>query len=167
MTRTNIRYRPTTEDDEAFLRDMQYEALFVPEGMPLFPKSILDEPSIRKYYMNWGHGDLDIGFIALKGPKKIGAAWARIFPEENSGFGFVDEQTPEFSIAVIADYRAQGVGSNLLKKLEQACREQQVTRLSLSVDHRNPARHFYSRRGYKLFTKNHPAHILVKKLAPT
>jgi hypothetical protein len=39
--------------------------------------------------------------IASAGPNAYGAAWYRLFPARRPGFGFVDEETPELTIAVV------------------------------------------------------------------
>ena len=42
----DIIYRQISEDDYSFVRQMLYEALFVPEGEKPFPKNIIDLPEI-------------------------------------------------------------------------------------------------------------------------
>ena len=37
-----------------------------PEGVPGRTRSILNDPIIKPYYINWGKPD-DIGFVAIKG----------------------------------------------------------------------------------------------------
>jgi GNAT superfamily N-acetyltransferase len=78
----------------------------------------------------------------------IGAAWWRTFTAEAPAFGFVDEQTPEVAIGVVAERRGEGVGAALLLALHDAARADGLTRLSLSVERENFAMRLYERLGY-------------------
>jgi GNAT superfamily N-acetyltransferase len=125
---------------------MVYEALYVPAGSPPFPASVLDQPDIRHYYRGFGSRSGDAGRIAThdSGPP-VAAAWVRRFTAADHGYGFVDEDTPELTIAVIPSRRGQGVGTTLLHDLLA-----RVPRCSLSVDRRNPARRLYERCGFEV-----------------
>ena len=128
--------RAATAADQAFISDMQYEAMFVPPGAEPFPRSILDEPNIRLYHADFGSCDGDLGVIAESPTGRLlGAAWVRLV----EGYGFVDADTPELGIAVVADRRGGGVGTALLGALLE-----RVPRCSLSVDTRNPAIRLYA-----------------------
>jgi len=132
--------RPASAADQAFISDMQYEALFVPAGEPPFPRAILDEPNIRRYHEGFGTVAGDTGVIAESFDRRpLGAAWVRLVV----GFGFVDHDTPELGIAVVASARGTGVGSALLRQLFDV-----VERCSLSVDRRNRAIRLYERFGF-------------------
>lgn len=135
-----VEIRPATAADQAFISDMQYEALFVPPEAPAFERSILDEPGISRYHADFGSRDGDVGRIAVdRSGRPVGAAWVR----RVDGYGFVDAETPELGVAVVGDRRGEGVGSALLESLLAA-----VPRMSLSVDRRNPARQLYERFGF-------------------
>jgi ribosomal protein S18 acetylase RimI-like enzyme len=137
--------RPATTHDVLFLWDMLYEALFVPPGFPQFPESILKTPGLAKYVEGFGTTDGDVGLVAVEDSGiSIGAAWVRQMTADNPGWGFIDEQTPELSIALVAEQRGNGVGSALLGELLD-----QVPRCSLSVDDRNPAVSLYQRFGFE------------------
>jgi len=85
--------------------------------------------------------------------RRIGAAWYRLMPPENPGYGFVDASTPEVAIAVVPDRRGLGVGAALLRGLLNAARPQGFDALSLSVRRDNSAAvRLYQRNGFaKLF----------------
>ncbi len=87
--------------------------------------------------------------VAEDGPP-VGAAWLRLLPEQDPGYGFVDEQTPELSIGVAPSHRGRGIGSLLLEALIEAAREQRYHALSLSVEPDNPARRLYERHGFRV-----------------
>ena len=61
-----------------FLRKMLYLALYVPEGQPPFPKSILNHPDISKYIENWGTLKNDLALVAVINNEPIGAIWGMI-----------------------------------------------------------------------------------------
>jgi GNAT superfamily N-acetyltransferase len=69
----------------------------------------------------------------------IGAAWWRLFPEHDRGYGFVDDKTPELSIGVVHEARRRGVGTLLLRSLIEEAQRSGLPALSLSVERDNPA----------------------------
>ncbi len=138
--------REAGRDDEVLLIEMLYEALFVPPGSPPHPRSITDRADLARYARGFGSKDGDLGWIAesLHGDL-LGAAWVRQMPADDPGYGFIDAETPELSIAVVSDHRSQGVGTALLGLLLAA-----VPRCSLSVDDRNRAVGLYERSGFEV-----------------
>lgn len=52
----------------------------------------------------------------------IGAAWYRLFTGDAPGHGFVGEEIPKLSIAVLPERRRRGVGRELLLKLVERAR---------------------------------------------
>ncbi len=147
--------RRATSADEPFLRRMVYAALYVPLGQPPFPESVLDEPDIRHYYEGFGRGAGDVGRVAVAGNGECaGAAWVRQLTSEDRGYGYVDDETPELTIAVTGQHRGGGLGSALLADLLR-----EVPRCSLSVDPRNPALALYERFGFE--TVGHDGHSVT------
>ena len=53
-------YRKLRNNETELLREMLYEALFVPKGQLPFPKSIIDQPEMAKYINQWGIRDKDL-----------------------------------------------------------------------------------------------------------
>jgi len=123
---------------------MLYLALFVPPGEPPLPRSVLGNPAIARYVDGWGTRSGDSGLIALVNGASVGAAWLRCFPASEPGYGFVDEGTPELSVAVLPAHRGKGIGSRLVDQLLQ-----RVDATSLSCDPANPAWRLYIRLGFK------------------
>ena len=78
----------------------------------------------------------------------MGAAWYRTYTALSPGIGFVSEDVPELSIAVIASRRREGIGRQLLVELINASVDQGHAALSLSVREQNPARHLYESVGF-------------------
>jgi GNAT superfamily N-acetyltransferase len=136
--------RPATHLDEAFLFEMLYEALFVPPGQKPFPSSILEAREIAHYVEGFGVPLGDTGFVAEAEETPIGASWVRLLQGDNRGYGYVDDDTPELTIAVRPKWRGRGVGTALATRLIEV-----VPRISLSSDPRNPAIRLYRRLGFK------------------
>jgi GNAT superfamily N-acetyltransferase len=107
--------RPVGIHDIRFLRDMlrhAYHWRFAED----------EERPVYRYVQNWGRAG-DAGVMALDGPHAYGAAWYRLFTEREPGFGFVDPETPELTIAVVPSRRGKGAGKELLEALLAHARE--------------------------------------------
>jgi GNAT superfamily N-acetyltransferase len=149
--------RPARADDEDFLREMVYEALYVPEGEPALPRDIVrTEPKLAALVDDFGSGALDHGVVAQDGGHPIGAAWVRYV---DHGYGFVSDDIPEMTIAVIDGHRGQGTGTLMLLALMSAV-EMHAPGVSLSCDRRNPARHLYDRFDFHV-DREEPPHTVV------
>jgi [ribosomal protein S18]-alanine N-acetyltransferase len=143
--------RDATAADRPFLWEMAYEAAF-PTEQPRPPRDAVQEPQIARYLSGWGRRG-DRALVAELGEQRVGAAWYRLFPATAPANGFVDEATPELSIAVAPDRRGRGVGKALLEALLAAAREDGFAALSLSVSRTNtPARALYERCGFRVVT---------------
>ena len=129
---------------------MLYHALYVPEGSPPFPKEIVNQPDIAKYVFGWGQpGDMGFATIDKASGRQIGAVWIRLFSSHNPGYGYVAENIPELSIAVLPGHRDLGIGTQLLKHLLARAAERYAG-LSLSVTSENPAKRLYERQGFQV-----------------
>ena len=157
----NIKIKDITKDNYNFLREMLYEALYIPESEKPLPKSIIDKPELFKYINNWGR-EGDIGLIAEYKRGMIGAIWARIFSKDQKGYGFIDEKTPEISMAVKKQYRNKGIGNKLMLKILDKIKSKGYNSISLSVDKRNKAVNFYKRFGFEIFKDLETLYIMKK-----
>jgi len=129
--------------DVPFLRDMLHHAFYWREHTPE-----MDDLPVSRYVLGWGRRG-DAAVIAIDDYWPVGAAWYRLFSRDEPGYGFVDEQTPEISIAVVPSKRGGGHGSQLLEALIERAREDGYKALSLSVEPDNPALHLYERMGFR------------------
>lgn len=140
--------RTETPQDIDFLWEMLYQAIFIAEGEVQPSREILNEPGMVEYVSNWGR-EGDLALIAMDGSEKqVGAIWMRLFDETNKTYGFIDKNTPVLSMAVLPEYRGQGIGTFLLNEMIRIARESGFTSLSLSVDPNNPALRLYERHGF-------------------
>lgn len=151
--RSRVLVRPADAGDEPFLWEMLYEAAhWSPEKTGSKPPSekLLAEPGLRNYLAGWGRvGDFALIARDVENGRKVGAAWYRIFPASDPGYGFVDEATPDIVIAVVPDRRGAGVGRALLRALIDAAESNGFESLSLSVQKANHvARTVYERNGF-------------------
>lgn len=104
------------------------------------------ERPVYRYVQNWGRPG-DAGVIALQGPHPAGAAWYRLFSERAPGFGFVDEQTPELTLAVVPSRRGGGVGTEMLTALLERARTDGYRAVSLSAARAQTP--YYARFGFE------------------
>ena len=152
--------------ERSFLKEMLYEAVFIPEGEERPPKAILREPKIAAYVKDFGR-DGDLALAALVDGQLIGAAWVRLFDPERDkawGYGFVDAQTPELSIALTAAHRGRKAGSKLMEELLKRIKERGYKRVSLSVDMRNKAFVWYKKLGFEAVEMDGDSCTMVKAL---
>ena len=103
---------------------------------------------VARYVVNFGRKG-DAAVIAIEDHRRVGAAWYRLFARDEQGFAFVDEQTPEATIAVVPSMRGRGIGGELLAALVERAREEGYPALSLSVERGNPAISLYERQGFQ------------------
>lgn len=162
---SDLTIRPLSLADEAFLWEMLYLAIYVPEGVAPFPREIVRSPEISRYAQDWGRAD-DLGFVAVRqeSGEPVGAAWIRLLKGENKGYGYADETTPELTIAVMPDYRGRGMGTKLLERL-MAEAKNRYPAISLSVSVDNPALRLYERLGFEVLSADRNSLTMIKRLA--
>ena len=103
----------------------------------------------------------DYGLIAEQ-DAPVSAAWYRRYTEACHGYGFVAEDVPELSIAVIASRRYEGIGPRLLLDLIDASDSQGYPALSLSVGEANPERRLYESTGFVPVEKHRSSWTMVR-----
>lgn len=146
-----------------FLKEMFYAALHVPAGAEPFPKSIIEAPELAKYIANWGRLD-DIALVAVQDEELVGAVWCRVLKATEKGYGYVDDKTPELSLAIQPNFRNQGLGTQLMEKAFDALRAKGFKQVSLSVDQDNQAVNLYQRLGFDLVEEIGTAFTMKKVL---
>ena len=140
-------YRVATPADEPFLLEMLWLAYnwrdqSVPEDH--WP----DPDGPRRYVEGFGRAG-DGGVIAEEDGVLAGAAWYRLLPESDAGYGYVADDVPELTIGVAAPFRGRGVAGELLERLKAMAAADGLRGLSLSVEPDNHARRIYERAGFE------------------
>ena len=135
--------------DAAFLVGMVALAADWREGSDVRSAAdVLAEPSLAHYAAGWPMAG-DAGCVAeMADGTLIGAAWWRLFPSEDPGYGFVDAAVPEVAVAVVPEHRVEGVGSALMQQLIELAVEEALPGLSLSVERDNEALSIYQGLGF-------------------
>ena len=146
---SEVQCRPAELGDFTFLAAMLGEAaVWRPEKHTPTAEEVMADPRYAMYLDSWPRQG-DYGLIAEEdGP--VGAAWYREYTEACHGHGFVAEDIPELSIAVIGSRRREGIGRRLLVELVESSIVQGYRALSLSVAEANPARALYESVGFML-----------------
>ena len=141
--------------DVRFLRDMLRHA---------YHWRLAQDPDlpVYRYVANWGRRG-DTGFVAFDGLNPYGAAWYRLFTAKEPGFGFVDEQTPELTIAVAPSRRGEGVGGELLDALLSRAHEDGYDAVSLSAEPEQTS--FYEKHGFEKLREDESSVVMRASLA--
>lgn len=141
--------REATSGELPFLEQMLYEAFFWSGGAarPTLVE-MRARPEFHCLLAAWGRQG-DFALMAQVGGVAVGAAWFRLWTAEVHSYGFVDPETPELGLAVAREFRARGIGRQLLRSLIEQAGERGYRRLSLSVAPANPARALYESEGFR------------------
>jgi ribosomal protein S18 acetylase RimI-like enzyme len=159
---TSIDIRLLTTEDEPFLWEMLYQALFIPPGHPPLPREVLQNPELSCYVQGWGKPG-DEGFLAVDNGKPVGAVWIRLLTGDERGYGYIDDHTPELSIAILPEYRSKGIGGMLLETFLDEIKTRYAA-ICLSVSTDNPAIRLYRRLGFDVVDAVSGSLKMVKRL---
>src|SRR6187455_2181120 len=158
---TEVRVRRAEAEDVPFLAAMLGEAaVWRPDKPTPTGDEVLADPRYAMYLAGWPR-EGDYGLVAVE-DEPLGAAWYRTYTEASHGYGFISEDVPELSIAVIASRRHEGIGRRLLVDLIEASVAQGCRALSLSVAENNPARGLYESAGFVLIEKHGTSWTMVR-----
>ncbi len=150
MPLSNYTTRLAMISDGIFLRSMLYEAA-APIGRDRPPADqLLSNPQVTAFVDGWGRPG-DHGVIAEAELDPVGAAWFRVFPDDDPDGGFVGGETPELLIALVPEHRGKGVGGLLLSALLDQAREEDKPSIGLNVHRSNlPAVSLFRRHGFEV-----------------
>jgi len=157
--------RDATEDDRDLLLDVLLEA-YNWTGEPRFTREWLTtDPHTVRYLGGWKRPD-DVGLVAVDDDGTVlGAIWARPLPATSPGYGWVADDVPELTMAVLPGARGRGVGSALLAGLLDRVRALGRSAVSLSVEDGNTAaRALYVRHGFVVVGRNGGSDTMLREL---
>jgi len=158
-----ITIRQGAPADELFLKGMTYQAIYSPKGGGFLPRKVLEEPAIRRYYADFGR-EGDLAFVALSDGETVGAVWIRFATGEQKGYGFVREDVPELTLAVLPAFCGRGIGTALLERMLTQLRARDLAAVSLSVARSNPVHGLYERYGFRTVKKQRNSCTMLLEL---
>jgi len=128
------------------LDDFLYEAIFIPDGVPVPPRSIIENEDLQVYVRDFGKRPDDRCLVAEVDGKVVGAVWARIMND----YGHIDNQTPSLAISLYKEFRNQGIGTMLLSQMLEQLHQDGYKQVSLSVQKENYAKGMYRKAGFEV-----------------
>ena len=153
----NYHIRTLLEGEDGLLQEFLYNAIFVPEGVPAQPKSIINRPKLQVYIADFGKKKDDIGLVAEVDKSVVGAVWVRIMND----YGHIDNDTPSFAISLYKDYRGFGIGTDLMKEMLRILKERGYKQASLAVQKANYAVRMYQKTGFEIVDENGEEYIML------
>ena len=159
-----MKIRKLRETEIGILENLQYEAIFIPEGFESPPFEIIYRPEIAIYFKDFGAKKDDYCLVAEIDGKIIGGVWVRILSGEVKGFGNVDNETPEFAISLFPAYRNQGIGTKLMFEMIDYLKNKGYKQCSLAVQKANYAVKMYKNVGFEIIGELEQEYLMVCKL---
>ena len=108
----------------------------------------------------FGTKDGDISFVAEVDETIVGAVWVRIMDD----YGHVDDETPSFAISLLKEYRGNGIGTELMKRMLVELKACQYKKTSLAVQKQNYAVKMYKNVGFEIVDENEEEYIMICRL---
>ena len=142
------------------LKDFIYEAIFVPEGEDPPDRSIIFNPEISMYYEDFGRRPGDHCIVADDGGRIVGAVWTRLMHD----YGYVDDETPSLAISLYREYRGNGIGTEMMRRMLELLKQQGYRKVSLSCQKANKAVDLYRRYGFMVHEDKDDEFIMVREL---
>jgi ribosomal protein S18 acetylase RimI-like enzyme len=163
-TAQGITYRPAAPGDVKLLTRMLWVA-FNWRNEAVSEQHWPDPTAAAKYVDGFGrHGDA--GVVAAVAGQGVGAAWYRLLPADDPGYGFVAADIPEITLGVASQARGRGIGTALMQRLLDRAVADRIAALSLSVEPDNAAMRFYLALGFERVGGSGGSITLLRTLEP-
>ena len=152
--------REIRSEEIPLLNDFLYEAIFIPEGVPVPPRSIIENEVLQVYVRDFGKKADDRCLVAEVEGKVIGAVWTRVMND----YGHIADGIPSLAISIYKDYRHKGIGTDLLRKMLQLLKRDGYPQVSLSVQKANYAFRLYLKAGFEVLKETEEEYLMVCRL---
>ncbi len=156
--------REIKSEEVVKLEDMLYEAIYQPDENSLIPRSVIGLPEVKVYIKDFGTKKDDYYLVADKGGEIVGAVWVRILNGDIKGYGYIDDETPEFAISLFKNYRNQGIGTRLMTAMVGHLSAKGYKQTSLNVKKENYAVNLYKKIGFEIINENEQDYLMLLKL---
>ena len=156
----NYSIRELRQGENKVLDTFLYEAIFIPEGVPVPSKDIINQPELQVYVKDFGRNKGDLCLVAEVNDEIVGAVWVRIMND----YGHIDDETPSFAISLLKEYRNYGIGTELMKQMLMKLKMQGYKQASLAVQKMNYAVHMYQKVGFEMVDENGEEYIMICRL---
>lgn len=157
----DINIRQIEKSEYYLVKEFTYHAIFQRDKENLIGREVLDIPEIKGFYDSFGKTG-DHAFVATDCDKFIAVCWCRIICGNTTGYGNIDSCTPELGLSVISEYRKKGIGKKLLLEFLEYLKNENYSKVSLSVQKDNYALNLYQHVGFKIIKENKDDYIMVK-----
>lgn len=152
--------REIHSEEISLLNNFLYEAIFIPEGVPAPPRSIIENEDLQVYVRDFGKKADDRCLVAEVDGKVVGAVWTRVMND----YGHIADGIPSLAISLFRDYRNQGIGTELLRAMLQLLRRDGYPQVSLSVQKANYAFRMYLKVGFKVLKETEEEYLMACEL---
>lgn len=140
-------FRQLKKGESDRLPIFMYNAVIHPEDK-LLETEVIYEEHYHKYIKDYGR-DGDFALVCEDEGRVSGIIWVRLFKEEDDSFGFVDEETPELTLSVLAGYNQQAIGKELIQLLINELKIRGVKQVSTSICENHEIFDVYTLVGFK------------------
>ena len=154
------RIRKLRVSEIRLLRTFLYEAIYQPSSKGKLPVNVIDTPELYLYIKDWGKTS-DYCLVLEIENIIVGAIWVRIL---KNGYGYINDTIPEICMSLLKDFRNQGFGSLLIKKMLDDMKLLGYEHISLSVSKDNYAADWYRKLGFKVYKEQKEDYIMVVEL---
>ena len=130
-----------------------YNSIFQKEDEEMLDVSIINEEKYQKYIKDFPQEN-DFALARELNGRLSAIIWSRLFKKEDESFGFVDEETPEITLPVLAGYDEFQIGKEILEIL---CNELKILgyfQVSTSIDNDNPIVDMFVSLGFKEYSSD-------------